>query len=1188
MDLSQAQNIIDQVTGKRLDHSEHIELSIQLAKILIKIANEVQSREEYRQMAQLERLMRDPSGKQFTTSMTDECFRSNDNRRIANQIIHLLEVHGTPQYLDAITRLEMSTFKVMGEKFARFLIPMVKDLIRKETARVIIPGEDDVLREHLITRKNEGITTNLNHLGEAILGEGEAIQRLNTYIADLQKPEVQYISVKISTICSQLNLLAKQETFKTLKDRLRLLYREAIKNTFLDSAGKSKHKFVNLDMEEYRDLHLTVELFKDVLNEEEFLSYRGGIVLQAYLPDSFAALEGLTDWTIKRSNNGGAPIKIRLVKGANLAMEKVEASIKGWEQAPFSSKIEVDCHYRKMVNYALTKERAPVVNIGIASHNIFDISYALLLKYENDISEFVNFEMLEGMAEHLRLVIQELSHGIILYCPAAGKEEFQNAIAYLIRRLDENTADENFLRHLFDLKPNSLAFSDQTEFFKDGCQKIKDIDSTPRRLQNRLIEPEHLSSEKAFQNEADTDFSLPVNLKWAKGIYENLNQFETPVAPLVIAGTERHSQHTTSGCSPNSGKEFGKVHLASVEDIEEVLNHAETAFSNWSSSTSQERCNFLLNVAKQIRIKRISLISLMMLETGKTLTEADIEISEAIDFCEFYSRNLLEWESHKTLSFTPIGPVLVASPWNFPCAIPLGGIAAALITGNTVIFKPAPEASLVGWAVAQLFYEAGFSKSVLQFINCHDTPEGSLLIKDQRIKACILTGATDTAKLFKRLNPNLNLMAETGGKNCIVVTDMSDRDLAIQDIIHSAFGHAGQKCSACSLLILEENIYNDQKFLNTLVDATESLKVGLSTDPTTIINPLIHPPEGKLLKALTSLEAGEEWLLEPQQNELSSHLWSPGIKKGVTIGSFTFENEFFGPVLGIMRAYDLNHAMKIVNSLDYGLTGGIHSLDDREQSQWLNSVEVGNAYINRTITGAIVNRQPFGGYKNSAYGRGFKAGGSNYLLQFMNIVELNEPQNDSKEFKGKLEPIERHILTHFPELHDRWAASSTDYQNSFRNDFMIFNDSSNVLGQENYPLYKPYKNVRLFIQENDTPLEVLRVITACLICETHIEVFVSESGVSRIHLQNLHREEVQIFIHSPEKFPDYFLTDKEGRNRVIHHFPSEWSDIAAKKFAFVQSNPVFAIGRLELLHYLRAISVSDNFHRYGNLGNKKH
>ena len=251
---------------------------------------------------------------------------------------------------------------------------------------------------------------------------------------------------------------------ENLAERLRILYREAIKNKVQLPDGTTRPKFVNLDMEEYRDLQITKELFKKVLSEPEFISFSAGIVLQAYLPNSFEIQKELTEWAIKRVKSGGAPIKIRIVKGANLAMEQVEASLKVWPQAPYPTKIEVDSNFKKMVTYGCKKEHAQAVFLGIGSHNLFDISYTMLLQSENEVEPFVNFEMLEGMAEHISRVVHKISGEMLLYCPVAKKEDFQSAIAYLIRRLDENTGAENFLRHIFGLHPDTKAWNEQVEF----------------------------------------------------------------------------------------------------------------------------------------------------------------------------------------------------------------------------------------------------------------------------------------------------------------------------------------------------------------------------------------------------------------------------------------------------------------------------------------------------------------------------------------------------------------------------------------------------------------------------------------------------------------------------------------------------------------------------------------------------
>jgi RHH-type proline utilization regulon transcriptional repressor/proline dehydrogenase/delta 1-pyrroline-5-carboxylate dehydrogenase len=292
------------------------------------------------------------------------------------------------------------------------------------------------------------VKVNLNHLGEAILGEEEAHRRLQIYLDDLARPEVECISIKISTITSQINLLAWDYTLDRLAERLRQLYRTAMNYQYsLDE--KNHDKFVNLDMEEYRDLHLTVELFCKVLNESEFFHYSGGIVLQSYLPDAYSIQQELTQWAMQRVNLGGASIKIRVVKGANLAMEQVEASLHGWPQAPYTQKEHVDANFKRMVIFGCEPKHAQAVRLGVASHNLFDIAYALLTIHEKGVGEFVHFEMLEGMAPHIRRVVQILSKEMLLYCPVAQEEEFQNAVAYLVRRLDENTAPQNFLRHLF-------------------------------------------------------------------------------------------------------------------------------------------------------------------------------------------------------------------------------------------------------------------------------------------------------------------------------------------------------------------------------------------------------------------------------------------------------------------------------------------------------------------------------------------------------------------------------------------------------------------------------------------------------------------------------------------------------------------------------------------------------------------
>ena len=360
----------------------------------------------------------------------------------------------------------------------------------------------------------------------------------------------------------------------------------------------------------------------------------------------------------------------------------------------------------------------------------------------------------------------------------------------------------------------------------------------------------------------------------------------------------------------------------------------------------------------------------MIVDGAKTVAEADPEVSEAIDFARYYARALGAGDTVDGCRLEPLGVVVVAPPWNFPLSIPAGGVLAALAAGNAVLLKPAPEAVLVGWQLASALWEAGIPREVLQFVPCPDDEVGRGLITDPRVDAVILTGSVETARRFLAWRPDLRLFAETSGKNAIIVTALADRDQAVRDLVRSAFGHDGQKCSAASLAICEAEVYDDPAFRRQLRDAAASLAVGSAWDPSSRVTPLTQPPGSALRRALTTLDAGEEWLLEPRPLGRDAPLWSPGIKLGVRRGSFFHQTECFGPVLGLMRAADLDEAIELANDQPFGLTSGIQSLDDREIARWLERVEAGTLYVNRHITGAIVGRQPFGGWKASSVGPG--------------------------------------------------------------------------------------------------------------------------------------------------------------------------------------------------------------------------
>ena len=954
--------------------------------------------------------------------------------------------------------------------------------LRRDSSRVVLPCEAGPLTDYLADRKAENIRANVNLLGEAILGEEEAAHRVESIVHHLSRSDINYISVKISAIFSQINLVNWEGTLHAIRERLRTLYRVALRGG----------KFVNLDMEEYRDLALTMEAFQRTLDEPEFKQLRAGIVLQAYLPDSFPALQNLTAWARDRVRNGGAAIKVRLVKGANLAMETVEAELHGWNQAPFASKAETDANFRRMLEFASRPENVHAVNLGVASHNLFDVALALELREANGIGSQVEIEMLEGMASHQARAVHRVAGSLLVYAPLVHREDFNSAMAYLVRRLDENTTPGNFLRDLFGLQPNSPAWRRQEQAFIEGWHNRDGIATKSRRARLPEVVPDK------FYNARDTDWTQEGH---RRAFHTALKHYIRPDAP--VAGR-----------------------------LQEILQEAVSAQAAWENMGFDKRGQILLRCAEIMEAGRFETLAVLVHEGKKAAWEGDGEISEAIDFARYYAA----YRPQPSVQAQALGTVVVAPPWNFPYAIPCGGVLAALMAGNSVILKPAPETVAIGWRLAQQLWDAGISREVLQFFPCTDGEIGKQLITAPETAAVILTGAWDTARMFQMWRPSLRLFAETSGKNAIVVTAQADRDLAIKDLVKSAFGHSGQKCSAASLGILEAEVYDDPAFRRQLRDAAASLPVGPATDPGSVVTPLIREPSPALLRALTKLDPGEEWLLEPRPINGDTCLWTPGIRLGVKPWSWFHRTECFGPVLGLMRTVDLDEAIRFQNAPDYGLTGGIHSLDETEVARWTSRVQVGNAYINRPITGAIVQRQPFGGWKRSSIGPGAKAGGPNYVAQFLLFEDHPTPTP--------------------PDLASAWKAIWTNY-------FQKQHDPSGLRCESNVLRYRAAKGVIIRVPENDVHsislAKLASEITGVRLLLSSPSTETDEQLVNRLPLLAAEYE----FFRSVSPPSDSLLS-------AVHSVGLNWVDAS-----------IVRDGRTELPRWVREQSITTTKHRYG-------
>jgi len=1187
-----------------------IEEAISQAKEWQNRANDLLTSEEKTFQEQMTRLVKHPKNKIILTKLMDRGFRSKNPERVADQIEVLFKQHGMPDF-SLLEKMLILLFLGVGRHFPGIAVPRVISKMRDESSRAIIPGEEGAFHSHLRKRKKAGVRMNINHLGEAVLGEDEALARLKTYMNDLKDPEIECISVKISTIYSQIQSIAFDHNVKIFVERLSQLYETAKSHFYTQNDGSQVPKIVNLDMEEYRDLEITVAAFQIALEQKIFLDYSAGIVLQAYLPDAYGIQKELTGWARKRVANGGSPIKLRIVKGANMEMEQVESAIQNWPLAPYDNKLDVDANFKRMTDFGMQPENIKAVQLGIGSHNLFDLAYALKVAQKNGVVPFFSIEMLEGMADHVRRAIQETPKDVLIYAPVATKEQFINAIAYLIRRLDENTAEGNFLRHSFNLEVDSSSWEFLEKQFISSYEHRNKARKTPHRIQNRNKEhfPEKMGTfyDEEFKNEPDTDWSLAGNRRWAEEIRRKWRKGpdDRPVEiPLVIAGDEIYDNRKKRAYKDPSlideNVYVADCAMGNENDVEKAMSTAVLDPDGWRDSTHKNRHEVLSRVAMELRLARADLIGSAAVNTGKVFTEADTEVSEAIDFAEFYPYSMKLFSDLKNIEFRGKGVGLVISPWNFPIAIPCGGIVASLAAGNTVIFKPASAAVLVAWELCRCFWRAGVSKNTLQFLPCEGSTLGPKLISHPSVNYIILTGGTETGMMISRERPDMYLAAETGGKNATIVSGMSDRDQAIKHVIGSAFSNGGQKCSATSLLILEKEVYQDETFKKQLIDAARSYRMGSAWDFENKMGPLIQAPEGVLKEALMKLAPGETWALKPENIQGNPMLWTPGVKWDVKPGSDTHLIEFFGPLLGVMCAENLGHAIDLVNQTGYGLTSGLESLDEREHEKWKASTRAGNLYINRGTTGAMVLRQPFGGMRKSALGAGIKVGGTNYVSQFVDHEETGFPFVSailkdhpllrlSQKWQRKLDAGD---LAKFKTDLEKTVHAIRSYLYQYEQEFSQEKDYFHLRGQDNIVRYLPIDTVLIRLHADDNLFETLARIAAATISRCNIEISIPNGLENRVIVFLMGTDGEEMVGDATMTFEsDRNVARKIGDARRIRYaaperVPLEVHRLAAKGGFYISSRKVMMEGRIELLQYLQEQSVCYDYHRYGNLGER--
>lgn len=1059
-------------------------------------------------------IIEEPESKHFLIQMMDVAFRSKNYKKVAEHVIFLLETRKNYQVLfSPIERLLLKAFSVVGNILPTISVSIMLKKIQATSSDVVFFINSNKFKNHAQKRDAQNITLNVNLIGEALIGEVDAKQRISGYLALLNRKEVNYISIKISTIFSQISSLAHQDTVDLLSERLTLFYNEILEI----EKRTGVVKFVNLDMEEYKDLGITFDVFIKTLDLPQFKAMRAGIVLQAYIPEMIHYYRKLLTWAEQRVNNGGAPVKVRLVKGANMEMELTEASIEDWPLATFDVKADTDANFKKILSEMLQPEAARFVNVGVASHNIFDIAFALNLVKQNSLKDYVDFEMLEGMAN--QMVDNLLAEGVnlLLYTPTVKQNQYSAAIAYLVRRLDEGTQPGNFLKEGHDLKVGSEKWSLLKDEFLNAVSLIENLDTSVRRKQDRNTDVPEIM--EGFHNVPNTDWNLPQNITWAQKIKKDWETPENIIGKIVpVVGVLDNHERPTIKIDNWLGQPSWDYELAVKEDIKKAIDST----TEWQDYTVEKRANLLRKAAVEIEKNRANLIGVAVAELGKTVKEVDVEISEAIDFANFYAESSLEIANSFSSNNTGIN--LVLSPWNFPIAIPIGGVLASLAAGKKVILKPSTNASACSYLTCKCLWEAGIPKDALYFLPCEESLLDEFLSTGNSFDAVILTGGTETAHFLLERNPQLNLYAETGGKNSTIVTSLADTEQAALNVVQSAFGNAGQKCSATSLLILTADVFAQEEFKELLKDAAKSKVFGSPWNYATEIGPLAVPISEKL-KHVIKNTPDNKWLIKPELK--GDFMLSPGIIWDVTVDDYSYKNELFGPILSVVKAKDIKDAIRIANNVEYGLTAGLESLDENEIKLWSAHIEAGNKYVNRSTTGAIVQRQPFGGVKASCFGAGMKAGGVNYVLQFSNVKS---------------------------EIVD-WKA---DYKKWYDTLFSKKIDYVNLRGQSNICSYNKCEDILLLIDANTPQNDIDKIEYIAQLLNIPLKKDTCENALK----------------YNPNNF-----TCVRALGEVSNAFLIKCHQKAIHVYKGAPRNS----GRIELLNYFNEESYSYNYHRYGNL-----
>ncbi len=788
------------------------------------------------------------------------------------------------------------------------------------------------------------------------------------------------VSIKPTALAAHYSPLAAELGLAEAKDRIRPLLRLA----------RRRGAFVHFDAEHHEVKDLTIRLFCELLDEPEFADLPAGIVVQAYLRAARDDLARLIAFSAARPH----PITVRLVKGAYWDTETVHAQAQGWPVPVFERKAETDASFEACVR--LLHEHHGEVRAAFGSHNLRSLAYAVSYARSLGIPDTgYEIQLLYGMAEPVHAAVKRMGLRLRVYTPVG---ELVPGMAYLVRRLLENTSNESFVRHRFaeGKALDELIRPPAVDSLPDPPRPAVRTDTDPRRV--TPYDPEPVREWQ--RGDVRAAFRGAVAAAGERGALE---------VPALIDGERVWTAGTIASVDPGRIDRLVATSAScGAAEAEAAVAAAAAVAERWRHTPVIERAAVLFRAADWLRERRDELAALEVYEAGKPWDQADGDVCEAIDFCEYYARQALRLDAlagervqsppgeRNRLTYQGKGVAVVIAPWNFPLAIPTGMTVAALVAGNPVILKPAEQTPAVAGLLVEALLAAGAPRGTVQFLPGPGETVGAALVEHPETAVIVFTGSRAVGlginEAAARQVPGQRhikrVVAELGGKNAVIIDADADPDQAVPGVIGSAFGYAGQKCSAASRVIVLDRIYDS--VVERLVAAAREVVVGHPSDPATTVGPVIDADaQARLAAALERARREAKVLLARTDVPSGGYYVGPSVVEvGEPVRAQVARDELFGPALAVLRATDLDHALALANDTDYALTAGIYSRSPVNIERAASRLRAGNVYVNRAITGAVVGRQPFGGYGLS--GVGSKAGGPDYLLQLADPRVVSE------------------------------------------------------------------------------------------------------------------------------------------------------------------------------------------------------